>query len=144
MPLISNTSLIPTSSNVQQAVNNLQNQVNSIISGGGGGTGSALTASTVSSSTTISGWNQLVTAFANTGNITLTLPTSTVTGQVIEVIKMDSTANTVTIAPSSGTINGLQSVTLLYNQYDSISIKAISSNCFVFSGNSTTDDGRTF
>ena len=137
MSLILNTSLITSSLGIKQAINELQNAVNSITNG------VSITSTTVLSNSTIDNWNNLVTAFANNGDITLTLPVPNATGQVIEIIKMDNTANTITVQPTSGTINGLANF-ILYNQYDSISIKAIGGNSFIFSGNSRTDDGKTF
>lgn len=57
--------------------------------------------------------NKLVTADASGGAIAVTLPVSSIsTGMFVYFVKTDNSANAVTIAPSSGTINGAANVTL--------------------------------
>lgn len=56
--------------------------------------------------------NTLILADATGGSFTLTLPTPTNAGWHVRVVKIDSTANTVTVQPPAGTISGQSTIVL--------------------------------
>jgi len=66
------------------------------------------TVTSLSISSTLSAWGQLVLISAASGNLTLQLPTAVgFVGKTIKVVRVDSTTNTLTISPNgSQTING--------------------------------------
>lgn len=90
--------------------------------------GLAIGIQTVSSSTTCNG-SAMVLANASSGNIALTLQAA-LTGQLVKIKKTDSSTNTVTITPPSGTIDGESSV-ILSVQYQSVTIVCDGTNYFL-------------
>lgn len=70
-------------------------------------------ATVTAGSTTLPSWSRQVPVDASGGNVTITLPASAPAnnGQEIEIVRIDSTDNTVTIQPAIGqTIGGLANV----------------------------------
>jgi len=84
---------------------------------------------TYTSNTTISNLDSVVLVNATSAPVTITLPASVI-GKYFDVKKMDSSANTVTIAPTSGTIDGAANKTISI-QYASITIIGDGTNFFI-------------
>ena len=71
--------------------------------------------------------SSVVLANATSGNINVTLPSPSVIGITIEVKKTDASVNTVTLTPSSGTIDGQSSI-VLTDQYMGFTVVADGTN----------------
>jgi Major tropism determinant N-terminal domain len=68
---------------------------------------------------------------ATSGNVTITLPTSGIsTGKIYTIKKTDSSSHTVTLAPSSGTIDG-QSNAVTSVQYTSLDVQFDGTNYWI-------------
>ena len=78
---------------------------------------------------TVPAWNYHVDVDASGGAVTVNLPTAVGNaGALIEVRKADSSTNTVTVVPNgTQTINGAASL-VIYNQYDSYSLRSDGAN----------------
>jgi len=83
----------------------------------------------VSSNTTLTNGNSIVLVNATSGSRTITLPAPT-SGKIFNIKKIDSSANTVTISPPSGTIDGSAS-RVIFSQYDSLTITSDGTNYFL-------------
>lgn len=81
---------------------------------------------TVSTNTVLTTGNTVVLVNAAGGNRTITLPAPTA-GKILHIKKIDSSLNTVSIVPASGTIEGASSK-ILYTQYDSVIIVSDGTN----------------
>ena len=127
-------------SGIRENLNQLQTAVTVAIEG----VNNKFSFQSINNSMTLSSWNQILIVDASSSNITLTLPVqSDILGSVIQVLKIDDTANTITIVPSNGNINGISNF-VLNNQYDSLVITFNQDNSLIFSANSVTEDGGTF
>lgn len=112
--------------------------------GGGGG---ATTLQSISASATLAGWARTVKADATVASVVVTLPTAVGnSGQMIEVTKIDNSANTVRIAPNgSQTINGSTNSIYLYSQNDSVVLRSDGSNSYIMADNrSSVGQGRSY
>ena len=87
------------------------------------------TASGTSGAVTLTNANSIVLVNASGASRTVTLPAPT-SGKIFNIKKTDSSVNTVVISPSSGTIDGAASKSLVA-QYDSLTITSDGTNFFI-------------
>jgi hypothetical protein len=81
--------------------------------------------------TVLTSYNSIVLVNASGGPRTMTLPSpSSVRGAVINIKKIDSSLNAVTISPPSGTIDGAASASLAF-QWDSLMITSDGTNFYL-------------
>ena len=80
--------------------------------------GLTLLVTRITSNYTVTSYNYMIAADTTSGNITVTLPVSPAVGDTYCIKKM-AAANTLTITPTAGTIDGAASVasTLIYQSY---------------------------
>ena len=111
----------------------LQDQIDKIdiiIGGGGsggGGTGGVIFGiRTISASATLAADDYTVKCDASSGAIVATLTTSN-SGHFMNIVKIDSSVNTVTLTPSSGLINGAASQ-IITNQWTSRQVQSDGTN----------------
>jgi hypothetical protein len=94
--------------------------------------------STKTANYTITSSDYTIGANATSGAITITLPTAVGTTAIYNIKKIDSSANTVTIAPSSSqTIDGAATVVLSY-QYQSFMVQSTGANWIIIGANLVT------
>ena len=81
--------------------------------------------------TLVVGTDYRITADATAGNIVITLPQwASTSGSIFSVIKIDATANTVTLTPISGLINGA-TTKVISAQYTNIVSQSNGTNYFI-------------
>jgi hypothetical protein len=106
-----------TSSNVNNRLNGLQ-----------------MTMRTVTGNATLTVNDFLLLADATSGNLTVTLPSATTIkgagSPFFRIVKIDSSANTVTVSPAAGTLNGAASKAL-NAQYQSLDVQSDGTNYFI-------------
>jgi TusA-related sulfurtransferase len=78
--------------------------------------------SPVTTSTALTGWGTHVRVDATAGPVTVTLAAAS-PGEVIEVVKTDTSVNRVTVVPAAGSISG-DTEYILGNQFDSVQIRS--------------------
>jgi hypothetical protein len=95
-------------------------------------TGNSLDALNILSTVTLTRWNTSYRVDASAGNIVVTLPSAVARGgQAIEFVRVDSTANTVSIVGAGAqTINGLASQPLT-GQWNGLTVRSNGSNSVI-------------
>jgi hypothetical protein len=95
-------------------------------------TGNSLDALNITSTVALTRWNTSYRVDASAGNIVVTLPSAVARGgQAIEFVRVDASANTVTIAGAGAqTISGLASQ-LLTGQWNGLTVRSNGSNSVI-------------
>lgn len=101
------------------------------------GGGSTMTIQSISANTTMTAWSRTAKTDATSASVIVTLPTAVGnSGQTIEVVKTDNSANTVRVAANGAqTINGATNNIYLYNQNDSVVIRSDGTNSYIVADN---------